>query len=32
MGLHQSRWGYKNITEVLNVIKEYEIHQIPFDG
>lgn len=32
MGLHQSRWGTKNLNKVVEIISEYEKHEIPVDG
>jgi len=30
-GFHQCRWGYKNIDETMNVVKQYQIHDIPLE-
>ena len=32
MGLHQSRWGYKNIQAIQKIAEEYENLAIPVDG
>ena len=31
LGFHQSRYGYKNITQIEKVIDEFEREQIPLD-
>ena len=31
MGMHQSRWGYKNVSKLKDVIKNYESNSLPLD-
>lgn len=31
MGFHQSRWGYRNITYLLSVLKSYKDNDLPLD-
>jgi alpha-glucosidase (family GH31 glycosyl hydrolase) len=31
MGFHQSRWGYTNTEDLMNVLKKYAENDIPFD-
>ena len=30
-GFHQSRWGYKDINQLQNVLQNYEKNNIPLD-
>lgn len=32
MGLHQSRWGYRDYLDLLAIVEEYKRAEIPFDG
>ena len=32
MGYHQSRWGVKNVKQIIDIASQYDIHGIPFDG
>lgn len=32
MGYHQSRWGYKSLVEVVEVVDLFESYDIPIDG
>ena len=31
MGFHQSKWGYKNITDLQNVLNAYKANDLPLD-
>lgn len=31
IGFHQSRYGYKNISQIEEVVKRFEIEEIPLD-
>ena len=31
LGYHQSRWGYKNITYLLNTIESFKKNDLPLD-